>query len=70
MQHKFPMGKPAWTIHSDGDGFTAVNIVGKNYAYDLIGRPIFTSREITEGAIEVIIKPFLREHPDFRWREA
>lgn len=70
MRHKFPMGKPTWTIHSDGDGFTAVHIVGKNYAYDLLGRPIFTSREITEGAIEVIIKPFLREHPDFRWREA
>ena len=70
MQHKFPMGKPAWTIHSDGDGFTAVHILGKNYANDMLGRPIFTSMEITEGAIRDVVKPFLREHPDFKWREA
>ena len=29
--------------------------------------PLFASREVAEKAIEEVVKPFMKEHPDFVW---
>lgn len=29
--------------------------------------PLFISEEVAQRAIEEVIKPFLKEHPDFKW---
>ena len=42
-------------------------VTGKN---ELLFQPSFNDKETAEAAIKEVAKPFLREHPDFKWQEA
>lgn len=41
--------------------------IGVNYSMTDILTPVFVSGEIAERAIDEVVKPFLKEHPDFKW---
>ena len=41
--------------------------IGVNYSMTDILTPVFVSGEVAERAIDEVVKPFLKEHPDFKW---
>ena len=41
--------------------------IGVNYCMTDILTPVFVSGEVAERAIDEVVKPFLKEHPDFKW---
>lgn len=60
-----------WYLAADEDlDFIAKYAARPNKANRAFGLPTFASREAANAAIEEVLKPFLREHPDFKWQEA
>ena len=52
-----------WAIAREDNDF---KIYSFNFYY-YIGAVYFHTREIAENAIEEIVKPFMKDHPEFKW---
>ena len=68
MQHNDgsnTLGWNNWCIYHNKGKFYVMQV--NRYTTDMLGVVYFENATTAEAAIEEIVKPFMAEHPEFRW---